>query len=204
MDPTACLALLIAAALDGDADALEAHAADLVEWLRSGGFTPRLTVNRRVSEHRRLRSDPRPDLAGPHPKGRTTHETEHAPMEMPDVPRRAKLPRHNGGPAMRTRAKGVRFEAEVAREFERAGFHVRGLEAGGDHLCVSALEGTAALSPRVLHVECKRQERLKLPEWIRQAERDAAGLAWLVVFRQNRGVPYVVQPLAQYLGASDA
>lgn len=100
-----------------------------------------------------------------------------------------------------TRAKGIGFEREVAKAFERAGFHVRGLEAGGDHLCV-------AVDPRLplvgvygtAHVECKRQERLKLPEWIAQTERDADRLPWLLVFRQNRREPYVVMPLAQYLG----
>lgn len=103
-----------------------------------------------------------------------------------------------------TRRKGVTFEREIARAFEAAGFHVRGLEAGGDHLCISgrrnAVCGNGEMIPETLHIECKRQERLKLPEWIRQAETDAGALPWLLVFRQNRGVAYVVQPLSQYLG----
>ena len=40
MDPNACLARLIDAALEGDADDLEAAAADLAEWIRKGGFLP--------------------------------------------------------------------------------------------------------------------------------------------------------------------
>lgn len=98
-----------------------------------------------------------------------------------------------------SRKKGVRFEHEVAQAFKHAGFHVRGLEAGGDHLCVQLPGEEVVTYPATLHVECKRHERLKLPEWLRQTERDADGLAWLLVFRQNRGVAYVVQPLTQYL-----
>lgn len=102
------------------------------------------------------------------------------------------------------REKGVRFEREVAHAFAAAGYHVRGLEAGGDHLVVNLPGEEIVTYPETLHVECKRQERLKLPEWIEQTERDAGGLAWLLVFRQNRAEAYVVQPLAQYLGGRNA
>lgn len=101
---------------------------------------------------------------------------------------------------MRTRAKGVRFEREVAQAFEDAGYHVRGLEAGGDQLCVTREEAPLeVVPPRVLHVECKRHERLRLPEWLEQAKRDAGELPFVVVFRQSRAESYVVQPLKQYL-----
>lgn len=40
MDPDACLARLIEAAADGDADELLYAAEDLAEWLRKGGFAP--------------------------------------------------------------------------------------------------------------------------------------------------------------------
>lgn len=91
------------------------------------------------------------------------------------------------------RRKGVAFEREVAAAFEVAGYTVRGLESSGDHLIVSA-DGC------VLHVEAKRQERLKLPEWLEQMERDCPPGAYrLLVFRQSRKRAYVVLPLDQYL-----
>ena len=78
-------------------------------------------------------------------------------------------------------AKGVRFEREVRQVFEGAGFAVRGLEAEGDHLIVS-LDGL------VISSECKRQERLKIPEWWRQAATDAPpGSVPVLTFRQSRG-----------------
>jgi len=101
---------------------------------------------------------------------------------------------------MRTRDKGVKFEREVAEAFESAGFHVRGLEAGGDHLVVRREEAPEYTEPPpVLHVECKRHERIRLPEWIEQAKADAGGLPWVLVFRKSREEAYVLQPLSQYL-----
>lgn len=94
---------------------------------------------------------------------------------------------------MNTRSKGVTFEREVASAFEAAGYTVRGLEAGGDHLAI-APDGT------VTHIEAKRQERLRLPEWLDQQERDApAGTRRVLVFRQSREQAYAVVPLDQYL-----
>lgn len=85
---------------------------------------------------------------------------------------------------MRTRAKGVSAEREAAKLWETVG-EVRGLEAGGDHLIV-----TAGLT---VAQEVKRCERLKLPEWQRQLYRDApAGTLPVLTFRQNRGEWYSV------------
>ena len=96
--------------------------------------------------------------------------------------------------ARKTRDKGIRFERDVAQAFTDAGFTVRGLEAGGDHFAVAS-------NGRTVHVECKRQERLRLPEWIAQAENDCAeGLSWALVFKQSRRPVYVVTTLEDYLG----
>lgn len=76
--------------------------------------------------------------------------------------------------------KGRDYEREVADIFTGAGFDVRGLEAGGDHLIVQA-------GGLVLASECKRAERLKIPEWWRQASTDAPkGTVPLLTFRQSR------------------
>ena len=94
---------------------------------------------------------------------------------------------------MRTRAKGNTFEREIATALEATGAAVRGLEAGGDLLVVSP-------SGSVLHVECKRQERLRLPEWLAQQERDCPpGARRMLAFRQSGGTAYAVVPLAQFV-----
>jgi Holliday junction resolvase len=88
-----------------------------------------------------------------------------------------------------SRRKGVRGEREVARIFEAAGFTVRGLEASGDHLVI--------VGPgRPLHIETKRQERLQLPMWLRQAANEAPAVAVpIVAFRQTGSQWYACLPL---------
>lgn len=95
---------------------------------------------------------------------------------------------------MNNRSKGTTFERDVARALEGAGFTVRGLESGGDHLAIGP-------DGRVYHVECKRQERVQLPVWLAQQQRDcpATAVPWLV-YRQNRGEAYVTLKLADLLG----
>jgi len=109
-----------------------------------------------------------------------------------------------------SRAKGLRGEHEVAAIFERHGFTVRGLEGGGDHLCVRRprLSGDILAPPivraaLVLHSEVKRQERLQLWAWIAQAEAEApAGAVPVVSFRRNRSPWYAavrLETLAELL-----
>jgi hypothetical protein len=92
--------------------------------------------------------------------------------------------------AASSRRKGVTGEAEVRRILERAGYDVRGLEGRGDWFCLLG-------SDVALHIEVKRAERLKLPEWLRQAAAEAPERTVPVVaFRQNRGEWYACLPLA--------
>jgi Holliday junction resolvase len=92
--------------------------------------------------------------------------------------------------AASSRRKGIAGEREVARVFQAAGLAVRGLEGAGDHLVICANGVT-------LHSEVKRAERLKLPEWLRQAAAEAPqGTVPVVSFRQNRGEWYAALPLA--------
>lgn len=92
-----------------------------------------------------------------------------------------------------SRRKGVRGEAEVRRLLTDAGFECRGLEGSGDWL--------AFRDGLTLHVETKRAERLKLPEWLRQAADEApSGTLPVVAFRQNQGEWYAALPLTQLLG----
>lgn len=90
---------------------------------------------------------------------------------------------------MNTREKGVKGEREVAAVYIGAGLAVRGLEGEGDHLVLGG--------PRPVHSEAKRQERLQLPIWLRQAAAQAApGTMPVVAFRQNRATWYVALTLA--------
>lgn len=95
----------------------------------------------------------------------------------------------------RERAKGLRGEREVAAAYIGAGFVVRGLEGGGDHLVIGAPGLT-------IHSETKRHEVLRVPTWIRQAELEAPqGTVPAVHFRQNNGRWYVVLALDDFVAA---
>ena len=90
------------------------------------------------------------------------------------------------------RRKGAAGEREVAsllREF--------GLEADRTvHNSGMFLRGDVT-GVRGYHVEVKRQEVLRVPTWLRQAEAECGDAVPLVAFRQNRGDWYAVLPLRQ-------
>lgn len=92
-----------------------------------------------------------------------------------------------------TRRKGLDAEREVAGIWKAAGLDVRNLEGTGDHLVFTPPSDMRW--PARIHSEVKRQERLKLPEWLRQAAEEApAGAIAVVSFRQNRGEWYSCLP----------
>ena len=88
----------------------------------------------------------------------------------------------------RERDKGQRGEREVAQLYRAAGFEVRGLEGGGDHLVVCD-----PVNGLVLHSEVKRQETARPWAWHAQelAERPEGALG-AVHFRRNAS-PWLVQ-----------
>lgn len=90
--------------------------------------------------------------------------------------------------------KGLAAEREVAEVWKAHGLEVRNLEYAGDHLVLVPASDSAGW---VIHSEVKRQERLKLPEWLRQAAAEApTGTIPVVSFRQNRGEWYACLRLA--------
>jgi hypothetical protein len=99
--------------------------------------------------------------------------------------------------AASSRRKGVTGEREVAALWQAAGFDVRNLEGLGDHMVIlNHLPNERSIRPNV-HCEVKRQERVRLPEWLAQAKREAPqGIIPVVAFRQNQGEWYVALPLA--------
>jgi len=99
----------------------------------------------------------------------------------------------------RERQKGLVGEREIKHVFASHRWTTRGLEGEGDHIALKYTEPQPARQ-RALHVECKRQERLALPAWLRQAEEEApTGTVPVVCFRQNRGQWYVCLSLADFL-----
>lgn len=88
------------------------------------------------------------------------------------------------------RHKGARGEREVADMLRSFGLpvdrtvHNSGLYLRGD---ITGVEG--------YHVEVKRQETLRVPAWIRQAQDECGDLVPIVAFRQNRGEWFAALPL---------
>jgi Holliday junction resolvase len=89
------------------------------------------------------------------------------------------------------RRKGAAGELEVAAIFRAAGFDCDRTPNSGGLRVKGDLAGTVPA-----HVEVKRQETLRLPLWIAQAEADApAGVTPVIAFRQSRGQWYAALPL---------
>ncbi len=87
-----------------------------------------------------------------------------------------------------TRRKGLDAEREVAAVWEAHGLEVRNLEGTGDHLVIGGARTNRVPPAIMLHSEVKRQERLKLPEWLKQACAECpSGAIPVVSFRQNQG-----------------
>lgn len=88
------------------------------------------------------------------------------------------------------RRKGVAAEREVAAIFRAAGFDCDRVPNSGGLRIKGDLYGSLPV-----HVEVKRQERLQLPIWLRQAQREAGTKLPVVAFRQSRGDWFGVVPL---------
>lgn len=88
------------------------------------------------------------------------------------------------------RHKGKRGEQEVANVFRALGLPAdrtvqnSGLYLRGD---LTGVEG--------YHLEVKRQETLRVPAWLRQAQAECGDLVPVVAFRQNKGEWYAALPL---------
>lgn len=93
-----------------------------------------------------------------------------------------------------SRAKGVRGELEVAAIFRAAGFDCDRVPNSGGLRIKGDLYGDLPV-----HVEVKRAERLRLPEWLAQAASDADGKTPLLAYRQSHSVWYAVLPLESLL-----
>jgi Holliday junction resolvase len=91
------------------------------------------------------------------------------------------------------RDKGTRGELEVRDVFRAFGFDCDRTPNSGGLRIKGDLIGTVPV-----HVEVKRQERLQLPLWLRQARADAGAAVPVVAFRQNRGEWHVALTLQAF------
>lgn len=92
--------------------------------------------------------------------------------------------------------KGANGERELASLLRERGYDV---QRGGS---LSFGEVPDVLGLPGVHIECKRAETLRLPEWMRQAERDADRFkdgAPAVFFRRSREPWYVCMRLSDWL-----
>ena len=94
------------------------------------------------------------------------------------------------------RDKGVKGEREVTKLFAERGFDVRGLEGLGDQIATKGSPGALL----AFHLECKRQERLKVSEWLRQCvEETPEGMVPLLAYRRSHEDWVAVLPLESLL-----
>lgn len=104
----------------------------------------------------------------------------------------------SGGGA--SRRKGLAGEHESAQLWREHGWSLRGLEGSGDWLAFRPEDYPGNGAHRTMHVETKRQERLRLPEWLHQADTEAPpGVPAVVCFRQNRAEWYAALRLSALL-----
>lgn len=96
-----------------------------------------------------------------------------------------------GGKA--SRDKGARWERKVAEILTAAGFPSSRNARNG-----ISTDDIAHTVPGV-HIEAKHCERLEMPKWRRQAERDADGREVAIIYKQNRVDPRVDISLDHYL-----
>jgi hypothetical protein len=109
------------------------------------------------------------------------------------------------------RRKGLEGEREVRALYERHGFEVRGLEAGGDHLAVlhgisqlgeSVLHEVVERRPLTIHSEVKRCETARPWAWWEQADAETPpGSLAVVAFRRSHSPWLALSNLDALAGA---
>jgi len=98
--------------------------------------------------------------------------------------------------SVNSRAKGSRGELEVAAIFRAAGFDCDRVPNSGALRIKGDLYGSVPA-----HVEVKRGERVRLPEWWAQTADEApAGMLPLLALRQSRRPWLAVVPLEALVG----
>ena len=94
------------------------------------------------------------------------------------------------------RDKGKRGEREIANLLKELGYPARRTA----QYCGNTGDASDVVGVDGLHIEVKRCERLELPKWIKQAERDSEGTENIpvVVHRRNGERWYVTLPAIDF------
>jgi Holliday junction resolvase len=93
-----------------------------------------------------------------------------------------------------SRDKGARGELEVAAIFRAAGFDCDRVPNSGGLRLKGDLYGDVPV-----HVEVKRQERIRMVEWVRQAADECGDATPVVIYRPSRMAWHATLPLADLL-----
>ena len=97
---------------------------------------------------------------------------------------------------MNSREKGAVGERELAGELNRIGMIARRTV----QYCGKGPDAADVVAEGLdLHIEVKRCERVKLADWIAQAQRDAKARDWVVFTRQNNRPWLVIQTIDQWV-----
>lgn len=86
-----------------------------------------------------------------------------------------------------SKAKGARFERELARRLRVYGFDTR----RGQQFCGANGDADVVGLPGI-HIEAKHQEKMHLYDWMAQAERDARANELPAVFHKKNGAGVLV------------
>ena len=93
------------------------------------------------------------------------------------------------------REKGKRGEQEIAALLRSFGFDARRTA----QYCGKNSDAADVIGIPGLHIEVKRQEKTRIQEWMRQAERDCGEKVPCVIHRRSREPWYVTLPLDGFM-----
>lgn len=99
--------------------------------------------------------------------------------------------------AVNSKAKGARFERQLAGIFREYGYKARRTA----QYCGNTGEASDVVGLPGIHVEAKHQEAMRLYDWVDQAKRDSRGTGKLpaVFHKKNNAEILVTMPLDSFM-----
>ena len=94
-----------------------------------------------------------------------------------------------------SKAKGARFERELAKILREYGYEARRTA----QYCGNTGEAADVVGLPRIHIEAKHQEQMRLYDWIAQAERDCGENLPCVFHKQNGKQILVSMPLEAFI-----
>jgi Holliday junction resolvase len=97
------------------------------------------------------------------------------------------------------RRKGATGERELVQELNRLGLMCRrSVQYAGK----PGTDADVVCEALPMHIECKRTERFKWTQTLKQVKRDSKGKPWVIAYRFNDGPWLIIQPLEQWFADS--